>query len=86
MKTNLDKRFAVWINTYRDNRFIYDELTARAADKWIDDYPDDKMKLEEIRDNLRKNLILSSGYLREIFGVMKEQFEQETKNAASNTD
>lgn len=73
MSDYLDRRLAVWLNTYRDNKFLYDELTARTADKWLDDYSQDKPLLDEMCENLRKNLLISSSSLHEIFGDIKEK-------------
>lgn len=79
MSSNLDKRLAVWLNTYRDTKYLYDELTARTADKWLDDYPEDKKDLDEMCLNLRENLFFSSWCLRNIFGNIREQIELEKR-------
>ena len=73
MNNSLDRRLAVWLNTYRDSKILFDELTARTADKWLDEYSHDKPLLDEMCDNLRKNLLISSSSLHEIFGNIKER-------------
>lgn len=80
MSSNLDKRLAVWLNTYRDTKYLYDELTARTADKWLDDYPEDITALQSIRFILRDNLIDTSKKLCEIFGSLEERFKAEAEN------
>ncbi len=79
MSSNLDKRLAVWLNAYRDTKYLYDELTARTADKWLDEYPEDKKDLDAMRLNLRDNLFFSSWYLQNIFGNIRGQIELEKR-------
>lgn len=77
MDNNLNRRLAVWLNAYRDTKLLYDELTARTADKWLDDYPQDKDEFNAMRQNLHENLYASASYLHEIFGTIKEELFNE---------